>query len=45
MFEVQQFVLNGGGKILVPVGCRIDALVALLKVAFFVDAYEARVEI
>lgn len=45
MFEVQELMLDGGGKILVPFRGGIDALVPFLGVTLFVHSYQSSVEI
>ena len=45
MFEVQELMLDSGGKIFMAIGCGIDPFKRLIEVLFFVDPNGAFVEI
>lgn len=45
MFEVQKFMLDGRGEVFMSVFCRIDSLVAFLKVPFFIHTNQILIEV
>lgn len=45
MLEVQQFMLHRRGKVFVTIPCRIDSLIAFLKVPFAIHTNLTRIEV